>query len=48
MVAVIKICSETLFNKKSYQIEVGQMTGFNMIRVFTERYLRTDYSAGFL
>ena len=56
--AVIKVCSETPFSKKLYHSEIGQLickvnllvnqfTGFYMTRVSTERYFRTDVSAGF-
>ena len=45
------ICSETPFSKNSYYIETSQLiwvanqlTGFYMMRVFTARCFRTDYS----
>ena len=46
-----KVCSETRFTKNSYHIETSklqrfanQLTGFYMIRDFTERYFLTDYN----
>ena len=48
----VKDRSEISFSKNSHQIEISQLiskttqlTGFYMIRVFTERCSRTDFSS---
>ena len=50
--AVIKVCLETPFSKKSYHIEIGQLIfqAINLLvfTVFTERYFQNEYSTGFL
>ena len=37
-VAVIKVCSETIFSKKSYHIEVGQLICKVISSLVSERY----------
>ena len=55
-VAVIKVCSvKTPFSKKSYHIEIAQLTckAINLLvsiwyEFLMKGYFRTDYSTGFL
>ena len=37
MVAVIKVCSETLFSKKSYHIEIDQIQASKDILIFKKQ-----------
>ena len=45
--AVNKVCSETPSSQILYNTQRGQLIGFYIIPVFTERYFRTDYTVGF-
>ena len=49
-----KICLEIPFSKKSYHIEISQLiwetlqlTGFYMMRVFSESWFRMDFKTAF-
>ena len=44
---VTKACSEIRSSTISYNTLTGQLIGFCVIRVFTERYFSVNYSAGF-
>ena len=52
---IITVCSEIPFSKNSYHIETSQLTckalqltGFYMIRVFSEKYFRRDFTTAFV
>ena len=55
MKTIITVCSEMPFSKNSYHIETSQLickalqlTGFYIIRVFSEKCFRTDFKTVFV